>query len=117
MVSYVFRGSAARISAAFSGSAGNVVKVYFAVVSPAPREKWGVIDASLEKVRGSKGQADRVRVVERGGKRSVTEFEVLSSSPRGDAALLQVIGPAAQKRYRWLHLNPKHKMLNLNTKI
>lgn len=84
------KGAAARISAAFSGQGGLVTKQYLAVVAPAPEKAHGVVDSALEKVVGKDGEPDKVRVVANGGKRSVTEYEVISASPARAAALVKL---------------------------
>jgi len=79
--------AAARIAEAFRGEEGMASKTYYAVVWPVPRDTFGCIDRAIEKVLGSQGQPDRVKIVESGGKRAVTHYEVVSKSPDGGGLL------------------------------
>ncbi len=86
--------SAARLSEEMK--AGGIKKRYVATVTGVPKPGRGVIDAPIER----ECEGGIKRVVREGGKRSVTEYEVLSENEDGtsEVSLVPVTGRTHQLR-------------------
>lgn len=78
--------AARRLAESFSGR--DVEKIYNAIVTPAPADEEGRIDAPLAK--GLSGEdMEKMRLDEDAGKPAITDYRVLARAPENKAALLE----------------------------